>query len=195
MKRPQRADRYEAQLTDAELTALHGALMGGKQTLEKIRAAAPPWRDGAQKGKTPSMATLSNIRDRLVMEETFRANEQTTEAILAQVAEEDPQLPKDRLDEIGQRLFKTLSIRQLDVNAWVQLQKAEKATGDLKLARERFEVEVAEKLLDEVTRRRVDEIAENKSLSEVDRINAIRKVYFADVDALQASGAVQIPAP
>ena len=195
MKRPQRADRYEAQLTDNELMALHGALLGGRQTLEKIRDAAPVWRDGPQRGKTPSLATLSNIRERLVMEETFRENEQTTEAILAQVAQEDPQLPAEKLDEIGQRLFKTLSIRQGNLDGWVALQRAQQGKDSVKLARDKFEVEVAEKLLDEAMRRRAEEIANNPQLSEAERIEAMRQVYFADVDKLQASGAVLIPAP
>lgn len=195
MSRPGRADRYEAQLTDGELMALHTSLMGGRQKLEQIRDAAPAWRDGPMRGRKPSISTLGNIRERLVMEETLRENEQTTEAILAQVAAEDPQIPAAKLDEIGQRLFKTLSIRQLNLDGWVALQKAEKSAGDLKLARERFEIETAKQLLDEAKRRRADAVANDPALDEAARIAEMRKVYFGDVDALAATGEIQLPPP
>jgi len=62
----------------------------------------------------------------------------------------------------------------------------------LKLAREKFESDAAAKMLDAALRRRAEEIA-TSNLSQADKIAAMRKVAFAEVDALQQSGAVQIP--
>ncbi len=66
--------------------------------------------------------------------------------------------------------------------------------GDEKLAIEREKLErlIAEKLLTEAVRRKAEEIS-NSNLSNAEKISAMRKVAFADVDALEASGEVQLP--
>jgi hypothetical protein len=192
--RPRRADCYEAQLSDGELMELHHALMAGKQTLEKIRDGAPRWREGQFATKSPSLATLSGIRDRLVMEATLRANEATTESIVDEARQKSPELTSDALDDLGQRVFKEMSLRTLDLKGWVALQKAEKGRRDTELDREKFEVAVATKLLDEALRLRAQEIADGPG-TEAEKIALMRSAYFADVDALQAAGTIKIPPP
>ena len=60
------------------------------------------------------------------------------------------------------------------------------------LDRERYKDIVAEKLLDASLRRRAEEI--NKSdLSQADKIAAMRRAAFAEVDAAEAAGEIQIP--
>jgi len=70
--------------------------------------------------------------------------------------------------------------------------KLDQKTQDQKLAREKFEMDVAKKLLDATFRAQANEIA-NSDLSNADKIAAMRKAAFADVDELQASGKVVIP--
>lgn len=192
MNRPRRADSYEAQLSDGELIALHDALMGGRLTLEKIRAGSPNWRTGHMAGRKPSLATLSNIRDRLCLKSSLQENARTTETLIEELKEEIPGLSDEQLAEYGHRAFSLMALRQQDLKGWVKLRQSQKAAGDLKLARQKFEIEVAKKLLDEATRARADDIARGTG-TEAEKIEAMRKVYFADVDELAASGTIKLP--
>lgn len=149
-----RADRYEAQLSDGELGNLHSELLSGKTTLDKIRAAAPVWRMGPNSGKKPSLATLSNLRDRLLMEESFREDESTTESILEQLKAEIPELSEDQIDQLGNRTFSLLTIRKQDLKGYVRLRSAmakaqlERAKLDLRkqeAARQEKSLELEEK--------------------------------------------------
>lgn len=62
----------------------------------------------------------------------------------------------------------------------------------LKLSREKFEVECCEKLLELVGDAKAREIAESTSTN-AEKIAQLRQLYFADVDAMEKSGAVQLP--
>jgi len=70
--------------------------------------------------------------------------------------------------------------------------KLEQKAQDQKLAREKFEMDFSKKLLDATFREQAERIA-NSDLSHADKIAAMRKAAFSDVDALQASGKVAIP--
>lgn len=194
MTRPTRADSYEAQLTEVQLGALHAALMSGRVKLETIQAESPKWRTGRFAGRPPSLASLSNIRDRLMLKASLTENAATTETLLEELKQEVPGITDEQLAEYGHRAFSLIALRQQDVKAWVALRRTQKDAGDLKLARQKFEVEVAKKLLDEATRARADEIARGSG-TEAEKIEAMRRVYFADVDALAASGTIVLPPP
>jgi len=71
-------------------------------------------------------------------------------------------------------------------------ERVEQTGQALQLEREKFEVLACRKMLEEATRRKADEIA-NSDLSNADKIAALRRVAFADVDALEKSGDVKIP--
>ena len=60
------------------------------------------------------------------------------------------------------------------------------------LDRERFELESAALMLDKALREKADEINAS-SLSQADKIAAMRKAAFADVEALKASGKLKLP--
>lgn len=60
------------------------------------------------------------------------------------------------------------------------------------LAREKFETEIGGRLLTMLQDKAAMEIA-NSSAPQSEKIAALRKQYFADVDALEASGAVVLP--
>lgn len=73
--------------------------------------------------------------------------------------------------------------------------KLEQADESLRLERIRLNAildKAAERLLDETLRQQAASIA-NSSLSNAEKIAALRKAAFADVDALEASGAVELP--
>lgn len=149
-----RSDRYEAQLSDGELLELHTSLLSGKVALEKIRNDAPAWRLGPNAGKKPSLATLSNMRDRLLMEESFKEDAATTESILEELKREAPELDDAKLDDLGHRTFALMTIRRQDLKGFVKLRtareraKLEHAKLDLRrqeVARQEKSLELEEK--------------------------------------------------
>jgi hypothetical protein len=64
---------------------------------------------------------------------------------------------------------------------------------ELKLAEDKFQIEVCEHFLVWFKDAKAQEIA-NSSVSNAEKIAALRKEYFKDVDELQASGKVVLPA-
>lgn len=71
--------------------------------------------------------------------------------------------------------------------------KAEHRAGEeLKLTREKWEVEVCEKFLSWFQDSKAREIAESQC-SNSEKIAALRQAYYADVDALEKSGQVHLP--
>ncbi len=74
----------------------------------------------------------------------------------------------------------------------IQGKKEARADARLKLDQEKFEIEASKKLLDQVLRKRAEEIA-TSNLSNEDKIAAMRKAAFSDVDELQKSGTIQLP--
>ncbi len=196
-QRPQRADRYEAQLQPDELVALHAALLDGKETLSKIRDGLPPWREGPNAGRPPSLATLSNIRDRLLMEASFQENEATTERLLAELKQEAPQITDDQLEAVGHRAFALLAIRQQDPRSWVALQatrnraeierlklqlrerEANRADEALALDRQRFQRETCELFLRWAEDKRAQQIAAGAATNS-EKIEALGQLIFGE---------------
>jgi hypothetical protein len=70
--------------------------------------------------------------------------------------------------------------------------KAELEFKKLELGRDRFEVVCCEKFLDWFKSEAARAIAES-SMGNADKIAALRREYFKDVDALQQSGTVKLP--
>jgi len=68
-----------------------------------------------------------------------------------------------------------------------QLKKAK-----LDLDRQKFEMEFAELILDKAVREAAERIA-SSSLSQADKIKAMREAAFKDVEALRASGEIKLP--
>lgn len=70
--------------------------------------------------------------------------------------------------------------------------KIEQSAEKLQFEREKWESGVAEKALDTAKQRKLAEIAAS-NLPRAEQIAAARKVYFSDIDALEASGKVVLP--
>lgn len=77
-------------------------------------------------------------------------------------------------------------------NSQIADERAGLAKSALKLEREKFETTIAERLLNEALSARAAKIAASTA-PKADKIKALRQLYFADVDALQASGEVRLP--
>lgn len=72
------------------------------------------------------------------------------------------------------------------------LTKAKFKERELKLAEEKFQLEFCEKILDQALRDQAERIA-NSNLSQKDKIHAMRKAAFKDVEALEKSGKLKLP--
>jgi hypothetical protein len=171
-------------------------------------AAVRKWL--AQDGLKTSQASLSDFFSWYPLQQQFRADEVTTESLLEQIKAEVQGLTEEQLDEIGQRTFSLLAIRRQDLDGFVNVRsartKAQLEKAKLKL-RERAEDRMSlklkmemdkrldaacEKLLDAATRAKADEINAS-SMSQAEKIKAMRQEYFKDVDELMASGKVVLP--
>jgi len=115
----------------------------------------------------------------------------------------DPSDPSDRLTSLAKAIDSASkaisSIRAGDHNAKkiaLDQRRADQADEALKLERRRLDAildKAAERLLNETLRQQAASIA-NSDLSNAEKIAALRKAAFSDVDALEASGQVQLPA-
>lgn len=86
-------------------------------------------------------------------------------------------------------------LRKGDQNAEVLKQnrlKLEQNAEELKRRREEFEIKFCNKVLDQARLNKVQEIAIAEIPNE-EKINALRKEFFSDVDALEQSGDVKLP--
>ncbi|HTH49119.1 MAG TPA: hypothetical protein VMB21_16505 [Candidatus Limnocylindria bacterium] len=130
---------YEAQLTEPERHALHAALLARTPTDVELCRQLPPWRKGPWKDQQVRSNTLSNIRDRLELEEDMRATEETTDLILAAVKTDTAGLTPEQLEAFGQRIFTTLAIQRRDPKTFVALRRQRLQAQALQLNREKFE--------------------------------------------------------
>lgn len=194
---PQWSNSYESQLSDGELQWLHSALLARSPSDKQIRDKMPPWRDGPRKGQPISLATLSNIRDRLEMEETFRADEATTESVLEELKRELPTLSDQQIDEIGHRTFSLLTLRNRDLKGFVRLRSArtkaelekaklalqekaeERQREQLHLDQKRFQRETCELFLKWAEDIRAQEIARSPATNS-QKIDELGQLMFGD---------------
>jgi hypothetical protein len=77
----------------------------------------------------------------------------------------------------------------------IELSKQAEARHQAALAfeREKHETAAAELMLDRALQAKANEINSNTDLSRADKIAAMRKAAFSDIDALEQSGEVQVP--
>lgn len=179
LTRPGRADSYEAQLSDEELVTLHAALLGGRLTLQTIQEQSPTWVSGRMAGRKPSLATLSNIRDRLGMRATLEENAATTETLLEELKAEVPGISDDQLAEYGHRAFSLMALRTQDVKSWVALRRTQKEAGDLKLSQQKFRRETCDLFLKWSEDERALDIAASGA-SSGDKIDRLGQLMFGD---------------
>jgi hypothetical protein len=178
-KGPQWTNSYEAQLSDATLQWLHTALRTRNPSDKEILRRLPPWKTGRWAGQPPSPATLSNIRDRLELEEDFQANEQTVESMLEAERAANPNITQEELDRQGLKLFTLLSIRKRDTKSFVSLQRSQKDREALKLDQARFRRETCELFLQWAADQRAKDIAAGPA-SNAEKIEQLGALMFGE---------------
>ncbi|HEV2692233.1 MAG TPA: hypothetical protein VG347_05000 [Verrucomicrobiae bacterium] len=110
-------------------------------------AAVRKWL--AQDGIETSHASLSDFYSWYPLQQQYRADEVTTDSLLEQLKAEVPGLTEEQLDELGQRTFSLLAIRNQDLSGFVTVRsamtKAQLEKAKLKL-REQAEKRMEKKL-------------------------------------------------
>jgi hypothetical protein len=158
--------------------------------LDTSYAAVRKWL--ALDGVKTSETTLGDFHSWYSLSRQLQRNGSTVEQLLRDLKSAKPEMTPDQLDMAGQMFFTALSIDQQDSLGWQRAQNVKIRSGLLKLEREKFEVLAAEKMLDKALRAKADELNAS-TLSQADKIAAMRKAAFKDVDELQKSGNLKIP--
>ncbi|MDE2098221.1 MAG: hypothetical protein KGL39_13280 [Patescibacteria group bacterium] len=127
------------------------------------------------------------IEQRLMDLEAERAAEEERRLL-----EEHPDWTKDQVRDDLLRRFYNRARATGDAKLGLNAMKQDRGLMLAALAREQFELEAAAKMLDKALRERADEI-NSSSLSQADKIAAMREAAFKDVEELQKSGRLKIP--
>lgn len=87
-----------------------------------------------EQGLTTSEAALSEFYSWWQLRQALRRREERVSELVQRLKDEDPELPSNRLFELGQSLFGALSIAEEDGRTWVNTQR-------LALERERLDLD------------------------------------------------------
>jgi hypothetical protein len=113
--------------------------MTGKESLETIADTLPPWRGGRYAGKPVSIATLSNIRKRLLLEAKMDHAEDVSETVIERLAKQVPTLTQAQLEEAGNKIFSALALDSEDPETFVKISKLQIERERLQLDKAKFE--------------------------------------------------------
>jgi hypothetical protein len=215
-----RPDSYLQRLSAEELQLLYSVLSSGQSFAEQVKAA-PKFRGGSRDGEAPSDSTLHELSKAMrqvwalrrlegvsmVQAATQRRGEllgldpKITNAVCQIVAEEAlAQEAAGRVGDFAISAAHVLMARESGISKAelekekikLRQQAEDRAERALQLEINKYLDLAAEKLLDQALRKRADEINAS-SMSQTDKIAAMRAAAFKDVEALRASGKLQIP--
>jgi hypothetical protein len=157
----------------------------------------------AADGIKVSIRALSEFLSWYRLRQRFAAADSRARQVEEMLLEKDPSMSPEKVRELGQALFTLEAIDAGDAETFVSLESLKLAQDSaatkgkieiekLQLQRIRIEVMVCEKALDWFEDKQAREIMEGSG-SRAEKIAALRKSFFKDVDALQASGKVVLP--
>ncbi|MEO7933218.1 MAG: hypothetical protein ABIT76_08685 [Chthoniobacterales bacterium] len=151
------------------------------------------------------------------MRRDFQAINNFTQDVQEMLTRELPDVPLEKIEKAGDLVFTMKAANAGNGEEWREMQylkiakesaamKAElesaklelrkmaeaRMQGTAALAREKFEIEACEKILAAVNDAKVRSIAES-NVPKAEKIAQLRQEYFADIDALQASGEIELP--
>ncbi len=141
------------------------------QLLENIMTGAQQCRDVEKQfgeNSPPALETLIKLHRVIILR-------------LATQANANPQFLK-----LADQLLRTVMEY---FNSQTEIAQKERA---LRLAEDKFQIACCTKLLDATMQRQAEEIAAS-SMTQAEKIAALRKVAFQDVEALEQSGSLRIP--
>lgn len=171
----------------------------------------------AEDGITTSVSSLSEFRSWWVLQQQYREASDDTQTIVDLLREERPDLSQEELEDYGDKVFAVKALKAHDAETYIALKKVRnKAKTDAEtlklkekesqrkeeelelakkahaLAADKFQRESCELFIKWSKNERAREIA-NSNISNEEKIKQLRLTFFADVDALEQSGKVQLP--
>ncbi|MDR3459561.1 MAG: hypothetical protein P4N60_19195 [Verrucomicrobiae bacterium] len=145
-------------------------------------AAVRKWL--AADGIKTSEASLSDFYSWYPLQQQFRADEVTTESLLEQLKAEIPNLTEEQLDELGQRTFSLLAIRNQDLHGFVtvrsarthaQLENAKLKLREKKLTQDERKIVLMEKKAAAFDAAK--KVTDNKTLTPEEREAEYRRIF------------------
>lgn len=104
----------------------------------------------------------------------------------------DLDIDSQQVTKLAQLVFEKRSIDSEDAKLYVELRKLRQKDLELSLTREKFEIMSCRAFLQWYHDQKVRAI-ESSAMNNAEKISRLRKIFFADVDALRKSGAVRLP--
>lgn len=148
-------------------------------------------------GLATSLGALSEFLLCWRLQEQFRQDESTTEALIEELKKDSPSLTEEQLDELGQRTFSLLAIRREDPATFVKVRSArskaalereklklrqaaeQRLLEGLNLQREKFQRETCEMFVKWAADKRATEIARSSS-SNAEKIERLGQLMFGE---------------
>src|SRR6267154_565800 len=146
----------------------------------------------ADDGFKTSARALSEFWSWWHLRQQYQQTQTDVQQFLEMFRRDKPDLSEEKLFAYGQQMFSVLAMKQENPLDWSRIQKTSQREKILALERDKFETDVAKKLLDKALRLKADEINAS-DMSNADKIAAMRREAFKSVDELEKSGEVQIP--
>ena len=157
----------------------------------------------AADGLKVSISTLSEFVSWYSLQQRFSKASARAKQIEELLLEKDPNMSPEKVREMGQAIFNLEAVDAGDAATFVSLEglrlaqdsaafKGKIEVAKHQLAREKFAVETCKCFLAWFKDSKARDIAES-GLSNAEKIAALRAEYFKDVDALEASGGVNLP--
>lgn len=128
-------------------------------------------------GFAPSDAALSGFWSWWHVRRQLSRNEATAEALVAQLAESNPGISPDTLQDAGQAFFSALAVEQQDAHAWAAAQKIGIARQQLALDRDKFRRETCSLFLKWAEDRQAQQIAQGSGTN-AEKIEALGQLMF-----------------
>jgi hypothetical protein len=111
----------------------------------------------------------------------------------AEVTREVSGFADDQARLLEQKTFEALASVDVSPKVLLAFQALKLKRRALDLMEDKWQVETCKKFLVWFKDQRAREIADNAGMTNAEKIAALRKNYFADVDAAEAMGAVELP--
>jgi hypothetical protein len=157
----------------------------------------------ASDGLKVSERALSEFYSWWNLRRDFEQADEQTNDILELIKKLDPSITAEKLETAGQLIFTKNALAMRDAKEfremeYLKLAKASAKTKGrqeeekLQLAKDKFAVTTCETFLRWFADKKARAIAE-APISNSEKIDQLRQEYFKDVDALQASGEIQLP--
>ena len=215
-----RPEHYLVRLSAEDLQKLRAALACSGSYAER-RLLCPPRTGGATDGELPPVSLLCEINQAIRQANVLREMQTQalaeaaakgrckelgldpalTNAVVRIVGEEAlDQKAKEQVGDFAISAAQVLLMaegmrtkgKQEDLKIELKKQAESRATEQLKLEREKFQIAACEFFLAWFKDKKAQEIA-NSTASNAEKISQLRLEYFKDVDALQKSGKVVLP--